>query len=64
MLLSLGRLAEAEADLDAALAANPHHAHYPYYQARPLLRPPATPAVNHGLHNYRLRQARGSSHHI
>ncbi|KAG2482512.1 hypothetical protein HYH03_018557 [Edaphochlamys debaryana] len=33
VLLSLGRLAEAGVDLDAALAANPHHAHYPYYQA-------------------------------
>ncbi|KAG2440606.1 hypothetical protein HYH02_010185 [Chlamydomonas schloesseri] len=33
VLLALGRLAEAAADLDAALAANPHHAHYPYYQA-------------------------------
>ncbi|PNW83652.1 hypothetical protein CHLRE_05g238260v5 [Chlamydomonas reinhardtii] len=32
VLLALGRLAEAAADLDAALAANPHHAHYPYYQ--------------------------------
>lgn len=31
--LALGRLAEAGADLDGALAANPHHAHYPYYQA-------------------------------
>ncbi len=57
MLLSLGRLAEAEADLDAALAANPHHAHYPYYQARPYLRPPPTPAVDQGLHNTRLQQA-------
>ncbi len=38
MLLALGRLPEAAADLDAALAANPHHAHYPYYKvpAQPL----------------------------
>ncbi|GLC44661.1 hypothetical protein PLESTM_001626900 [Pleodorina starrii] len=26
-------MAEAASDLDAAQAANPHHAHYPYYQA-------------------------------
>ncbi|GIL69331.1 hypothetical protein Vretimale_13447 [Volvox reticuliferus] len=33
LLLALGRLSEASSDLDAAQAANPHHAHYPYYQA-------------------------------